>query len=444
MRVFLCLGNQKIENEIKKLKMNIINTSSDLKKAIHTLDDFDVDIIIVNRLLDDTDGFDLISIADEAKSRKIKIIILTNNIEDPNEKKLISTLVSREVNVFLKFGEIQDKLQDAIDNYPSEFSFDMFSMEGNREENEKIFSVEKRIEVKKEIKIREIDKCVIAIISVNSNGKTFLSWNLEKMFNENEYNTAMVSVDGTAKYLYGIEDDIKDFAVELADDRTVYLNTSSGNLNGKTLESILNTCRVKHDIIIIDSNGNKDNIYKAVSLSNKVITIFNLTEYDIWEDLKMLKNIINIFNKNDIIAVINNYVKSSTAEQLKYTLENMGINNIITISNVPGENVYDLVGTSYIPADKNIKLKSELQVLLKCLKAREGVKHKSLKKYIRKELKVLKYALKEYSKNKNTAKILKIAVFLFIIALIMIFLNNKGINLFQIIDEIKNYFGGNE
>ncbi len=456
MKVFLCVGNDEIENRIKKLSnISIIDSTSELTKVINLIDFMDADIIVINRLLDDEYGTDLISIANEAKKRNIKIIILTKSYEEANEKKLISALVSREVNVFLKFSEIDDKLQNSIDNYPADFSYSIFSTKAEIVENEKVFSVERRVEVAKEIRIRELDKCTISIVSGVSNGKTFLAWNLEKIFSNNHYKTALISTDSSANALYGIDDDkyidlnqvgkvkLEELAIDLGENRTVYTNSSSAlNLIGEDkLERLITECRMKHEIIIIDTNtGNIKNTIKAVNRSDKVIIIFDLTEYNIQKNLKLLKDIIKICDKQNIIVLINNYVECNTTKDLKNILSALEIDEIMTIAHVPGEDIYDFMGTSDAPFDKNKKLNEECKVLMNYLKAREVRKKNSFRKYLRKEKLILKSAFTKYISNKNTARLLKFAVFLFVVVLIITLLNYMGINL----SAIKNYFGRDE
>lgn len=461
MKVLLCIGNEEIENKINKLDIEITDSISDLKTAMKLLSFIDADILIVNRQLDNYDGYDLLALAAEAKKINIKVIVLTESYEEASEKKLLSDFAGEGINVFLKFSEIDAKLKANIENYPNEFSYDIFAKNtGNNSphiENEKVFSIEKRVLVPgKTEKIREIDKCVIAVVSAASSGKTFLSWNLEKAFADSEYNTALISSDEAAKYLYGIEEkninlntikvnnELKDFSIELTDNRTVYTNTVPEMLTEKTLEVLVNKCKVLHDIIIIDTvTGSKENNLKAISLSNKVIIVFDLAEYNINKNLKLLQHLTTVHNRQDIIVVINNYGDYAEGMHLKDILDNLDINNVINISPVPGKDIYSLMGTSYVPADKNIILKNELQVLLKCIKAREVVRHKSFRKYIRKELMIFKSAARNYIGNKNTVKFLKFAVFLFLIGIIISILNSFGITP-RIFDYIKNLIGGNE
>jgi MinD-like ATPase involved in chromosome partitioning or flagellar assembly len=457
LKALLCMGNEAIENRIKRLDVDITDSNNDLKNVINLLDFSDADILIINRLLDDEYGYDLISIANEAKKRNIKIIILTKSYEGATEKKLISALVSREVNVFLKFSEIDDKLQNNIDNYPVEFSFNLLSSE-KVVENEKIVSIERRVEVAKEVRIRELDKCTIAIVSGSSSGKTFLAWNLERSFSNSEYNTAVISFDDnySANYLYGIDSDthidlnevgrvkLEELAINLGKNRTVYTNEVSNLFNlisGEKVEELIYECRIGHEIIIIDTSTiNRKNTIKVAKLSDKVIIVFDLTEYNIQKNLKLLKEIMKVYNKQNIIALINNYVECNTAKDLKNMLSALEIDEIMTINPVPGEDIYDFMGTSITPFDKNKTLKEELRAIMNQLKARDGGKKNRLKKYLRKERLVLKDAMKKYISNENTVKLLKFAVFLFIVVFIITLLKYKGIT----VDLIKNYFGGNE
>ena len=321
------------------------------------------------------------------------------------------------------------------------------------ESNEKIFKIEKRIEVRKEIKIREIDKCVISIVSRNSSGKTFLSWNLEKIFNDNDYNTAIICIDdnNSAKYIYGIDSEkeinlnninkcnIKDLATKLSNNRTIYTNTDSETIiKLDNISKIIDKCKNQHEIIIIDTGSNSSTTNKAISLSDKVIIIFDLIEYNIDNNLILLNTIMHTMNNKDIIIVINNYVQCNISKYLVDILKKQQIDNIIFISNISGEDIYDLIGTSNTPIDKNNIFKNQIKDLLKCLKGRNNAKNLKILKYLKNNIKTFCIACKKYIENKTNVKFLKFTIFLFFILFIITILNIKNFN----IDFIKNYFGG--
>ncbi len=459
MKVFLCIGNEKIEKRIQALNIDIVDSTNDLRTAMRLLDVVHPDVLIINRLLDE-DGYDILVLAEEARIKNVKVIILTKSYDDYSEKKMLSALVNKEVNVFLKFDELEEKLIYNIEHYPKQFSYSLFSEEidGTEDkiiENEKVFSVERRIEVTKTERIREVDKALIIVVSATSSGSTVLAWNLEKAFSDSNYNTALISMDGTAKYLYGIEDNdidlnklkpednLDDYAIRLGDIRTVYTSNPPIKISKEVLELLIKKCKVTHEIVIIDILPEEKIFYSNLLLSTKIILVFDLAEYNIEKNLKLLKYILTINNKNDIIAVINKYVNSKIAIELKRKLIDMGIDNVFTLSQVPGENIYDLMGTSHLPVDKDKGLKDEMQSILNSLKSREGGKKKNIKNSINKELKIYKNAFKEYIKNKATARVLTIAVVLFIIVLILTVLSSQGINAIYFVDEIKNILGGN-
>lgn len=448
MKVFLCVGNEKIENQIKSMELEVTDSNNDLKTTLRLLDFMDADILIINRLLDN-EGYDLITIVEEARKRNIKTIILTNDFKDSSERKLISALVSREVNCFLLFDEIEEKLQDNVNNYPLEFKFDLLVSETKekKEENEKdpvikekVFKIENRFEVPgKELKIRESDKCVISIVSGTSNGKTFISWNLEKMFNNNQYNTALIEIDDkfSANSLYNLvykdkfinlnkieSVGLNELSISLGANRTVYTNTYSDiktPVSEKNLEKLIMRSKSEHEILIIDtSTNNIKNTIQAINLSDKVVFIFDLIMYNIKKNLKLLKSILKIYNKESIVVIINNYVECNTAKQLESILENLELKKIIKVSQVQGEEIYDLIGTSTIPIDKSKQLKEELQELMNYLNARKILNNSP----------------------DIRAMILKIAAILGIILFIILIINNhKAIsnNVIKLYNDVKMF-----
>lgn len=124
MKVFLSIGNEKIEEELKSIKeIDIVDSESDLETLKNLIEVINIEYLIVNRLLSD-DGQELVEIARLAKKRHVKVIMLINQLDDFKEKKLITSLVNEDVYAFVSLeDDIVDKVKEVIKDYPKEFNF---------------------------------------------------------------------------------------------------------------------------------------------------------------------------------------------------------------------------------------------------------------------------------------------------------------------------------
>lgn len=127
------------------------------------MDFIEVDFIIINRLLDDNDGSTLKKIAKKVNSKNIKIIAISDDFNDYEERKLVTSLVNFNVNVFLKFSEL-DKIEEYINDYPKEFDFSIFNTK------------EKEVEFVETV--NSVFKEVIAVYSPLSQGSSIISTHL--------------------------------------------------------------------------------------------------------------------------------------------------------------------------------------------------------------------------------------------------------------------------
>lgn len=128
MKVFLSTGNPKLEEIIQEANIEIIDFEDNLFTVYDILDFISMDALIINRLLDDEDGEEIIKIARKAKEKDIKIIILTEELESYSERKVVTNLVNEDVTAFIKFDELtKEKVENTLKSYPKEFDFSTFS-----------------------------------------------------------------------------------------------------------------------------------------------------------------------------------------------------------------------------------------------------------------------------------------------------------------------------
>lgn len=165
-KVFLCLGkiDSKVEKIINKSNINIIDYENNINLITEILEIVDIDVLIINRQLDDT-GNKIVEIARKSKGKGTKIIVLLEEMESSKERKLITKLINEEVTSFIKFSEAtKRKIEKNIKNYPLEFDFKAFS--------------KARIEYKEVQVVKSMFKQVIAIYSPLSQGSSTIASHL--------------------------------------------------------------------------------------------------------------------------------------------------------------------------------------------------------------------------------------------------------------------------
>ncbi|MDK2920170.1 MAG: hypothetical protein PWQ37_2903 [Candidatus Petromonas sp.] len=162
MKVFLAVGNDEIEEVIRECSFEIVDSENNLVSLIDLLDYISLDAVIINRLLDD-DGKMVLKLAEKAHSKGVKILVLVNDFNDYEERKLITNLVNLGVTAFLKITEIsKEKIENILYKYPEEFDFSVFS--------------EPKIEVVE--KVKSVFKEIITVYSPLSQGATTVASHL--------------------------------------------------------------------------------------------------------------------------------------------------------------------------------------------------------------------------------------------------------------------------
>ncbi len=165
-KVFLSIGRlePKVEEAINSANINIVDYEDNIHLIYDVLDIVDIDVLILNRLLDDS-GDIIVKIAGKAKEKGVKIIVLLEELESSTERKLITRLINENVTSFIRFSEVtKKKIEKTVKNYPKEFDFKIFS--------------KSKVEVKYKEVIRTVFKEVIAVYSPLSQGSSIIASHL--------------------------------------------------------------------------------------------------------------------------------------------------------------------------------------------------------------------------------------------------------------------------
>ncbi len=128
MKIIIATGSLDINKKINLAAHIIVDSVNDLSELIDLLNYVSVDILIVNRLLDSEAGDKLIELAKTAQEKNIKIIMLTDKVDDYQERKLISVLSNLSVYSFITFADINEKtINNTINSYPKQFEFSILA-----------------------------------------------------------------------------------------------------------------------------------------------------------------------------------------------------------------------------------------------------------------------------------------------------------------------------
>lgn len=160
MKVFISVGSEELKDKIKRLNgVTSVDEENNLDTLYELLDYVKVDFLILNRILDES-GEKLIKIANKAKKKDIKVIVLLDELEKSETKKLIAALVAEEVNAFIRLKNLNMSIiQKCLDDYPREFNFNTIA-------DPEIKVVEKEV-IKEVIKTEVIRKKVFTCYSAD-------------------------------------------------------------------------------------------------------------------------------------------------------------------------------------------------------------------------------------------------------------------------------------
>lgn len=265
-KVFLCLGeiDKKIDSIINKSKLNIVDYEDNINLINDILEIVDIDILIINRLLDADKGDILVDIASKAKEKKVKIIVLLEEMESSKERKLITRLINEDVTSFIKFSQVtKKKIEKNVKKYPLEFDFKTFS--------------KARIEYKEVIKT--VFKEVYVVYSPLSHGASTIASHLAMSIAKTQ-NCKVCLVD-----LNPLKPSFKKIFSRDFDNTIVNVfNSMERNiLSNEKLEGLLTTCKEQKNLDILPGFYNI-NEYYALANNNS----FNLYIDKLIEKLKLL------------------------------------------------------------------------------------------------------------------------------------------------------------
>lgn len=336
-KFFLALGNENLENDIENLDIEILDKTNDLEVLYDLLEYIEVDFIVLNRLLDDDEAGNIKKISKRSKSKNAKIILLSDDFKSYEERKLITTLVGYDVNVFLKFSEVY-KIEKSIESYPKEFDFNILSPEVE----EKSIPIVPKVNQSSYIdQITKGFKRIIGVASFAQTGKSYIASNLAYTLSKEGIKTALVDADfknRALSYYFNIWDEKKNAYINILDDlnenkfksiNDYCFSSMNGNLNILTntkydedsesidfdidLEhfiKIIDYLRVENEIVIIDMSSILNEYSKRIlNLVDTVLFVQNL-DYRMMDlnKSKLKKLDRNILKK--MILVINRYVEN--------------------------------------------------------------------------------------------------------------------------------------
>lgn len=408
MKTFLAVGNEQIEEDIKRFdEIEIIDSENDLEQVYNLLEFIDLDFLIINRLLYDGQSDILFRITNMAKIKGIKIIILVDDLKNQEEKKLIAKLISEDVYSFIKFEEINLKLIEHLKSYPQEFDFSILNDKIDKSLKQDINQIQEELdspiviekEIEREVRVEVISNSTIAVISNGSTGKSFVTWNLAHCFADRNYNTSVINLDRgySANIFYGIdrsEDsalknidkcknilDILKKAYIVKENLKIFTNElcSKEELNNDQFIKVLDLVQANSDITLIDCKpGMKDVLKTAITYSNTILFIFDIDNMHFNLNLDLLKDIESILNTKKTIIVVNNVFTDS--DEVKHTKElieeiNKEFKDIIFIKNA-GAAAYDSMFTCSCPyfESDDKEFKQNIDTLLDAMKAKEKKK----------------------------------------------------------------------
>lgn len=290
-KVFLCLGklDPKVEKIINKSNITIVDYEDNINLITEILEIVDIDVLIINRQLDDI-GDTLIQIANNAKEKNIKIIILLEEMESSTERKLITRLINEDVTSFIKFSEVtKRKIEKTVKNYPLEFDFKAFS--------------KARIEYKEVQVVKSMFKQVITVYSPLSQGSSTIASHLAMTIARTQ-NCRVCLVDfnplkPSFKKIFG-----RDFDNTVVN---VFNSLERDTLTNEKLEGFLTTCKEQKNLDILAGFYDINEYY---ALSNNE----NLSKYidSVIEKLRFLYDyvIIDTHSYHDIYLTNQALVKA--------------------------------------------------------------------------------------------------------------------------------------
>lgn len=413
MKAFISIGDEVIEAKLSEInEIEVVESENDLDRLKDIIKFLNADFLIINRALDVT-GEKIIEIAEMAKKKNVKIIVLLKDIKSFDERKLITSLVTNDVYSFINFNDVKKEVLIRImENYPQEFDFRFFfdknftkKVREKKESNfknkiidkkQKITKIEKTVKPET-VEVEFLNNAVIAIYSDCSNGKSVISWILSFCLVDKGYSTIVINLDkgysannfydiGNTEYM-GVfnalnNNDPSQICCNYNDKFNIICGPpgSKAELNNDEFLSVLNSVRIKNNITIIDCKSNLNELTKiSLQQSTLDLLIFDLDSNHYNQNINMLEQLGDNFNPEKTIVVINNaLVESSSYKKTLQSIKNTGLNfrNIVTIRNC-GDRIYELMfkdTTPYFDKDTSADFKNDINSLLDSIKSREAEK----------------------------------------------------------------------
>lgn len=314
-KVFLCLGNinSKVDEVIKKANINIVDYENNINLIYDILDIVDMDVLVINRMLDDTNGDILCSIASKAKVKGINIIILLEEMESSKERKLVTRLINENVTSFISYRELtKRKIEKNVKKYPKEFDFKMFS--------------KARIEYREIPIVKSMFKKVIAIYSPLSQGSSTIAAHMAtSIANSQSCRVCLIDFNPLKPSFKRIFDK-QEFNNTIVD---VFLSIERNTLTVEKLEGLLTTSKEQKNLDILPGYYDINDYYTQSNNANFLNHVNQLIEklkliydyvvidthsyYDMYLTNHALVTadnvVVPLFGNNHDIEEINRYIK---------------------------------------------------------------------------------------------------------------------------------------
>lgn len=378
MKVFLAIGYKDLSDEIRKGNFQVIDEENNLEALDNLLDFIHADALIINRLLDN-DGMQLVHICKKAVKRKMKVLVLIEDFQEYEEKRLVTNLVNEGVTAFLTFQELStEKIENLLKNYPDEFDFSIFSSV-NQKQVEKIEGAGAIISGVRQSsqyieKVNKGLKRVIAVFSAAPTGKSFITTNLAYTLANKNVQTAVVDADfknrALSYYFYidnkkensGLKElmdlefleDVDEYGFDIIEEKlkvyTVHrfdeeLYEVPIEINSERFTLLLDYLRTEKDVLLIDMGSSISKITKEIlSMADTILFVQNMD----YRMMELNKSVLlelckmNSTLKKKMILVLNQF-------QVMKDLEEKEIKKYLDI---------DFVVTVAVPVDPAIVIKN--------------------------------------------------------------------------------------
>lgn len=126
MKVFLSIGNSSLEEVVRTGPFEVVDAEDNLNSLYDLLEFVEVDGLVINRLLGDSNILE--KVTTRAVKKGIKVVILIKDFKDYEERKVITGLVNVGVTGFIELDKVTgEEIGKVLLDYPEKFDFGVFA-----------------------------------------------------------------------------------------------------------------------------------------------------------------------------------------------------------------------------------------------------------------------------------------------------------------------------